>query len=590
MGNNDPSDDADDIVGEAYDDLISPYKRGPPSVDELDALRRREAQLGWVNRRLHEIANGDVNAGGEVSGLGDSSGREFNGVVYKFLTSFVSDAQARNTSLAAGLFIDRWRDLEDKEQRRLAVVLIALAREGSVRGTVRQLEDQPDVAKRIGFDDGVPDHSTISRSVDLDDDTKELLQPFVKRMRHAALRAGASVPDSLAEDYDVEERLDADFTVGEKMNAAESILISLLVDLLPHIDFDRDPEAPNYSYSPEAFYALLAHLALERSYAETGARTLQWMDAQEDVPPAKTLFRYIREYSVEEIDTKFAAAMDAFFDRVTLPSPAHLAYDVTNVRWYGDSNEYWPSGTYPKDNTSSAWQFAVLSVAHPDHMYILGTLPLRSESKVDGKLRLFLRRAIDRFDVSVGRVYMDSQLANSDTIKAVQDVNADYLIQAPDDGSVSDLLDAAPPEESVREANIPFGGLSYGRRPDAFAYPIPPEEVGGKNQKRDHTPFLTSLDVDERDLRGLAYQFRSRWRIETSIRELKNRFHPRTRASDGKVRTWYVATAALFYNLHTYINGGLAPMLRVPEEDVHLAGEEFLHLLREGEFVGELRG
>ncbi len=28
---------------------------------------------------------------------------------------------------------------------------------------------------------------------------------------------------------------------------------------IPHIDFGRDPDAPNYQYPPESFYRLLAH-------------------------------------------------------------------------------------------------------------------------------------------------------------------------------------------------------------------------------------------------------------------------------------------------------------------------------------------
>lgn len=586
MGDDWP-DDLDMDWDGIFDQFYSAFEPETPSADELDTSRRREAQIGGINRLLDAIADMESPAGEQLPALEDIPGPDFDAVAYDYLRQTTNDESMRGASPAIDLVLDQRRDLDDKEWRRWALVLIARARDSSVRATVRRLEDHPDLADRMGFDDGVPHHSTISRSVDLDD-TEEVLQPFLKRMRHAALRMGATIPDSLAEEYGLINWVDADVTMDEKMDTAESLLASLLTGVLPHIGFDRDPDAPNYNYPPESFYALLAHLALEQSFAETGARTLQWMGAQSTVPEAKTLFRYIREYTVEEIDEKFAAATATLLDNADLPSPLHLAYDVTNVRWYGDSSVHWANGTLPKDNTSYAWQFAVLSAVHPDHMYILGALPLRSESNLDAILRLFLRRAIDRFDVSVGRVYMDSQLARAGVIETIRSVNADYLIQAPDDGKVSNLLDAAPAGEPEPKPNIPFSDFSGPDRPNAFAYPIPPAEVGGTNQKRDHTAFLTDLDVEERDLQGLAYQFRSRWRIETSIRELKNRFHARTRSDDGEIRAWFFLTAALFYNLHSRINGMLPAWLGVPPGEVHLTGEEFLHILREGEFVGGL--
>jgi IS4 transposase len=183
---------------------------------------------------------------------------------------------------------------------------------------------------------------------------------------------------------------------------------------------------------------------------------------------------------------------------------------------------------------------------------------------------------------------MDSQMARSGVIEAVRNVDADYLIRAPDDGAVSDLLDDATTDQPEWETNLPFSDFSSARRPNAFAYPISSEEVGGQNQKRDHKAFLTDMKVNDRDLRGLAYQYRSRWRIETAIRQLKNRFHPRTRAADGEIRTWFFATAALFYNLYSYVNTVVPGNLGVLSRDAHLSGEEFLHVFRKGEFVGHL--
>jgi Transposase DDE domain. len=189
---------------------------------------------------------------------------------------------------------------------------------------------------------------------------------------------------------------------------------------------------------------------------------------------------------------------------------------------------------------------------------------------------------------------MDSQLAQTATIKAVRSVDADYLINVGNQGAVSDHLDEPTDGEPTKNLNTPYGDLKHDRRPNAFASPVPSEEVGSETQGRGHTVFLTNLDIEERDVQGLAFQYRARWRIETAIRELKNRFHARTKAKDGEVRTWFFETATLFYNLHAYIKHTLPARLGplgeegdLPDEAGQLTGEEFLHILRD-EIIGEL--
>ena len=88
------------------------------------------------------------------------------------------------------------------------------------------------------------------------------------------------------------------------------------------------------------------------------------------------------------------------------------------------------------------------------------------------------------------------------------------------------------------------------------------------------------MDVSTRNIRGLTYQFRFRWNIETSIRELKNRFYARIQASDREVRAWFFCTAALFYN--TYVNATPAVLLH---DDVRITRAEVLHILRDGTYA-----
>lgn len=106
----------------------------------------------------------------------------------------------------------------------------------------------------------------------------------------------------------------------------------------------------------------------------------------------------------------------------------------------------------------------------------------------------------------------------------------------------------------------------------------PPEEVGADNRDRDHYPYVTDMDIDERDLEGLGQQFRKRWGIETSIREIKSRYHAGCGNSDYRVRAYYFMIATVLHNLSQYVDNRLEERLMV--NDVSWSGEDFLHAVR----------
>jgi hypothetical protein len=59
------------------------------------------------------------------------------------------------------------------------------------------------------------------------------------------------------------------------------------------------------------------------------------------VPPPSTLRQYAREYEVEALESKFIQATCRLLEQIELlpEEPVHLAYDVTDVRWYGQDHE-----------------------------------------------------------------------------------------------------------------------------------------------------------------------------------------------------------------------------------------------------------
>lgn len=472
--------------------------------------------------------------------------------------------------------------------------ILAEARKEAPRDFARNLPDRPRVAETLGFGSSPPSaHTTYFRHWDYTDKMEAAIEELGIRARYGALWVGAEFPSHLQDDgWGIEAVLDSEPTQDQKMLGIQHIVEEGIAAIGPHIGFGRDPNAPAYKLTPTAIIVYFAHLALEKSYAQSGSRTLEWLDHPAPVPAADTVFRYIRELSVDEIDEKFAYATAALLAQETerspedpgdeaLDPPIHLAYDMTDIRWWGSQSTEWTNGTFAKNNTTQAWQFGVLSIVGRDMSYVLGALPIKSKTEVADYLERFLRRSVGTYNLDVGWVYMDSQLFSRRAVTALRQIETEFLIQAPnqDEGDINDLLDDADPGKPEPDEDIKFSGYTFNRRPNAFAWPIPSEEVGSDGQGS-HKPFITDLDVkdDDYDLEWIGRKFRERWGVETSIREIKERYHGNCRHSDPRVRAFFFMMASLLYNLAQYVDNRLEE--RLLAEDVDWNSGEFLHAVR----------
>ncbi|MDL0133718.1 transposase [Halobacterium salinarum] len=444
---------------------------------------------------------------------------------------------------------------------------------------------------------------------------------------------------------------DEDWTVSidRKMSEASRVVAEYMALAAPSLRFDRDRLSPNYQYSIGDIYRLLAHLAIEQCAAKNGAELLAWQ-SDRDTPSSSTLFEYIPNagtdgnYEVEDIEAKFINATCRLLERETLaPSePIHLAYDLTTVGWYGKENR-WVTGSINDDNTTEFWHYAVLSTVSPGRNYILGATPLKERSEKGEALDRMLQQLRENADPEFGRIYMDSQLFEADIVTTCREHGLNWMIQAPDKGMYTELAENASSEEPTKQEDITFTDFDASHRTfNAIIWPIPDKEVGqeettpatdltryhdrtetstgisssetgpdsnaqsrldrhgnlppvaettdaGSGESDAHTIWITDMDVGERDLEGLGYQYRHRWKIETAIRQLKHTFQGQCRSSDRLRRAVYFGAAQLFFNFWVALNHELPYRLGDPS-NFRLTGLETLHALREADFEAGKQG
>lgn len=435
-------------------------------------------------------------------------------------------------------------------------------------------------------------------------------------------------------------------SMSAKMDQASRVVAEYMDLVAPHIGFGRNPSSPNLKYPTESFYRLLAHIAIENCHLKNGYEIFKWKsDDDVAIPPPDTLRRYIKKMGhVKEIEEQFLKATCALLERESLGLPdgkIHLAYDITQQAWYG-SEHGWTTGSKKKDNTTQFWHYAVLSTVGGDRNYILGATPIKNKSDASAALDRLLGNVREHLDFDIGRIYMDRGMYQTDFVRRCHDHGLNWMIQAPKTGRPKEVAMEAGPGKPNKDKGIDFGKATFSEKINVFAYPLNEEEVGYEERVKEleqteitkpeqgattgkdsppesemgtslgdfisggtipepesvekidgsaegHTVWITNLNVDERDLQGLNYQFRDRWQVETAIRQLKHTFTGRCGSSKERVRAHHFGTATLFFNFWVALKHELPYHLGAPD-NLRLTGLELLHAIRDADFEAAKTG
>lgn len=363
------------------------------------------------------------------------------------------------------------RDLDEAEYPYWRAAVISEARDVSARGLASRLSDSFNcwLPKQLGFDPhDPPTHSTLSRHWRYSESIEAAIEELGLRARYAALWAGAEFPDHLRrEGWGVKEILNSEPDLDEKVVAIKHLVEERVAVMSPHLSFGRDPDAPAFKLPPAAFIAFFAHLALENLHANTGQRTMEWLDLPAPVPAADTVHRYARSLSAKDVDEMFGNATAALLrqeaevsqadpSQEALEPPLHLAYDTTKVKGTATSRKSGHPACSPE------------TIAH--------------------------RRECSPSSRSSGEICPTSWGYCPSETRAISATSWRRRRKRP-----------------WAQKNVSFGDFSMATKPNAFAWPIPKEEIGAKNRDHPHEAFLTDMDVKERDLEKLGREFRDRW-------------------------------------------------------------------------------
>lgn len=241
---------------------------------------------------------------------------------------------------------EEWDNLESGKQRMVRAAILKKLFDDGYEDLEERLRSSSLVAREMGFDpDNLPSDTTLWRGIrHLDDDViEEAARRTDNALWHDQVPRGRPLetvgtnPGKPQFYYEI-TKYDREISTERKMRKVTDIVAEYMKLAIPSISFDRDPDGPNYKYTPESFYRLLAHIALEDCYAANGSEMLRWLtDDDVDVPDPTTLHKYACKYDIDEHAERFLDATQALLERDGLlpTEPVHLGFDITKVPWYG---------------------------------------------------------------------------------------------------------------------------------------------------------------------------------------------------------------------------------------------------------------
>lgn len=296
----------------------------------------------------------------------------------------------------------------------------------------------------------------------------------------------------------------------------------------------------NAEYEPFQLLSFLTYAAFTNDFVNDAAETYP---LSEEAPHPNTVFYRIRNLSVEEILGQFNSAMERIIEvargKGALEGKLDLAIDLTDWRYYGDSDDPMVLRVKPKDGTTKAFVLATVYAIVDGQRFTLRAIPvgsLSNKEEILGELIDYAKNLVD-----IGTLYVDRGFFTVDCIKVLKQKKIKFLMPAIKNDRVKKEMEEGHP----RVVDFEYG--VHRKDPVNFNLGIV------ENDKEEVKTFATNHDVEEDELKKLFDMYSQRWGIETSYR-VKHQFRAKTRTKYYEPRVFLFLLSVCLYNLWVLVN------------------------------------
>lgn len=444
-----------------------------------------------------------------------------------------------------------------------AIILYGAWGWDSRRELIEHLEAVSEIRSRLGFE-RPPSQSTIARKVNKlkkEDDWAAVKRAAIQGV-HAVMQRGIPLPQTVADSHGLDIPPVIDETLVDEGTRREAIRnwVRLIFDtVLDEITFRR---GQNSQYSVQQIVAVIAQAVLING-VESGPAMARWDYDNTEIPTAAHVSRLLAETDRSEIQIMFT---DATIEFISLAQSLgffgeeyNLACDPTWVTWWGANSDLVAKLIKNPSECASGqgWCFSTVAVTETDARFAIGIDIAENKKERVAQFRRLLRPLVP--EDNIGRIHIDREFYSAKAIRMCRAMTGNnWVIRAkrPNEGKIQEVIDSTPPGSPNYQTNIGFGNLDI--KPNLFVHPVP-KTLQKEYQMGEHVSFLSDLSTDEYSTADIFNSYRSRWSIETTVRQLKHNFTPQSTSPNPNTRLFLFQISLLFYNMHVLINQAPSP-------------------------------
>jgi len=231
-----------------------------------------------------------------------------------------------------------------------------------------------------------------------------------------------------------------------------------------------------------------------------------------------------------------------------------VAFDFTDVMYYGDEDNKFVVGTKPKNGTCWSFRFFVVNIVTEGVRFLLYACPLTKETNgamthVEAGIEILQRLKLNFYVLT-----MDKEFYSADVINYLQEKDFHLLMPAVQNSKFLREVEKIkfPEKLPVILMNWRVGQPFINETETTL---VILEEKDRKTEEMHVFGYITNLPIEfyEKDVVVLSKLYSKRWGIETAFR-VQDKFDIYTTSTKGNVRYFFFVISCLLYNLWVFIN------------------------------------
>jgi putative transposase len=231
-----------------------------------------------------------------------------------------------------------------------------------------------------------------------------------------------------------------------------------------------------------------------------------------------------------------------------------VAFDFTDVMYYGDKDNNFVVGTKPKNGTCWSFRFFVVNITTEGARSLLYACPLTKETNgamthVEAGIEILQKLKLNFYVLT-----MDKEFYSADVINYLQEKNVHLLMPAVQNSKFLGEVEKIKFPEKLPVVLMNWRiGQPFVNETETTLVIL--EEKDRKTEEMHVFGYITNLPIEfyEKDVSVLSELYSKRWGIETAFR-VQDKFDIYTTSTKGNVRYFFFVISCLLYNFWVFVN------------------------------------